>query len=151
MFWKKYRIKKIQYKKAEYNGRSVTLLSGHMGYKGSIQILVNEVPKGEDFVFRKIGVFLFAEKEGFVEIYRHDIGSTDGFAGREITLNVEGEEKTFKGSLWDPTGFDDMGEIPEYRSVSITDDPKVMETGYTFYSGYVTKKVYDKLAKKLRI
>jgi len=145
---KKFKIKKVKYKPATYNGKPVRLLSGHMVYSGTIQVLVNEVPKASDFEFKRIGKFLFAERDGFVKIFKHEPGSKDGFGGWELTLNVGGDRITYKGCLWDPMGFDDMSNVPEYRSVSITDDPEVMKVGYTFYSGYVTKKLYEKLCKK---
>ena len=125
------------------------LISGHLTYTGSLQVLVDKKTDAESRVYKKYGKYLYAEDDGFVSVYLHNPGSTQGFAGEKIKLNVEDEEKTFTGSLWDPTGYDDTSGLPEYRSVSLTDDPQVMEKGFTFWHAYITKFLYEELCKKV--
>lgn len=126
-------------------GMPCTSISGHRGYSGSLQLLLDKRPVFEDYTFKRYGNMFFAENEGFVRVFLHRPGTTKGFAGSEYTLNFEEGPETFKGSLWDPTQFDDTSKIPEYRAVSITDEKDVMEKGYTFYAGYVIKKLYNEL------
>ena len=125
------------------------IINGHLCYQGSLQLLLNYVPGHRDFLFKRCGNYFFAEQEGFVSVFLYKARGTQGFAGREITLNIEGAgEITFKGSLWDPTSFDDTSGLPEYRAVSLTDKKEVMERGHTFYAGYVTKELYEELMRK---
>ena len=125
------------------------LISGHLTYSGTLQVLVDK--KIDTGVYKKYGAYLYAENDGFVSVYLHKPGTTQGFAGAKITLNIEGEQKTFKGSLWEPTGFDNTSILPEYRSISLTDDLEVMKRGHTFWHAYVTKSLYEELCKKVNV
>ena len=127
------------------------LISGHLNYSGTLHVLVDKRVNVENRVYKKYGKYLYSEDDGFVSVYLHNPGSTRGFAGAKNTLNVEGEQKTFVGSLWDPTGYDDTTGLPEYRSVSLTDDPQVMEKGFTFFHAYVTKSLYEELCEKIGV
>lgn len=113
-------------------------------YNGTLELLVDKIPKVE---FEQKGLFYYGEKDGYVEVYKHEPGSTRGFAGRDITLKFkDGSEKTFHGSLWDPFG------IPKelnWFNVSITEDPKVFEKGWTYYGGKITIDLAKKLIEKL--
>lgn len=146
----KYKILDIQWKEASLYGHPCTLISGHLGYSGSLQLLLDRRPALEDFTFKRYGNMFFAEVDSFVRIFRHEPGTTKGFAGSEYTLKFEDGEHTFKGSLWDPTSFDNTSGVPEYRAVSITDDKDIMKKGYTFYAGYITKKLYDELMELVK-
>jgi len=145
----KYRILDVQWKKAEIYGMPCTLIAGHRGYSGSLQLLLDKRPLLEDFTFKKYGNMFFAEVDGFVRVFLHEPGTTKGFAGSEWILNFEDGPKTFKGCLWEPTEFNDTSKVPEYRAVSITDDKEVMKRGHTFGAGYVTKELYDELLEKV--
>lgn len=127
-------------------GTKCNTLSGHRAYQYTLKILVDEIPHDE-MVFKKYGPFLYAEKEGFVRIYKHEPGTTNGFAGRTIALNVEGRPMAFTGSLWDPMSYRQQKEnnVPSYRACSVTTKQRVMELGYTFYAGYLTKQLYYNL------
>ena len=110
------------------------ILHGNKVYPGSLHLLVDEIPK---VIYKKIGNYFYGEKDGFVSLYEHQKGTTDGFAGRTITLDIEGVgKKDFKGSLWDP--FDLPDDIPKFFNVSITTDPEAMEIGHTFMAGKIT-------------
>ena len=139
------KIIRTQYRSSTLFGKPCKTIAGHMKYDGKLQLLVDEMPKLASMEFKRYPPFLFAEQEGFVRIYEHKPGTKDGFAGREIQLNVEGELILFKGDLWDPMGFSDVSHVPEYRAVSITTESEVMAHGFTFYAGYVVKQLYDKL------
>lgn len=128
------------------------LLIGPYSYSGQLQLLLDEEPAWDEFVFRKYGPFLFASLDGFVRVYVHKPGTRAGFAGRTITLNVEGEKKDFHGSLWDPISLRDApDDLPQFRSVSITADPKVMKRGYTFGAAYMLKSIFETLAQEAEV
>ncbi|MGD2065841.1 MAG: hypothetical protein PVI43_01560 [Candidatus Bathyarchaeota archaeon] len=137
-------ILKSKYKESLLYGKPCKTIAGHLKYDGMIQLLVDEIPHNE-MVFRWYGKFLYAEKYGYVRVYHHKPGTKDGFAGRSITININGNKTTFNGDLWDPTGFSKMESVPEYRAVCITEDLAAYNRGYTFYAGYVTKELYEKI------
>jgi len=130
-----------------YNG----LMSGHLTYNGYLQVLVDKRPDKDERVYKRYGDYLYSENDGFVSTYKHEKGTTEGFAGAVITLNIEGKQTTFKGSLWDATGYDDTSGLPEYRAISLTDDPEVMKKGHMFWHSYITKSLYEDLCKKVKI
>ncbi len=140
------KIKKSKWKPVDekFNGG---ILSGHLTYNGTLQLLVDKIPEVE---YERIGNYFYGEKDGYCSVYEYQKGSTDGFAGRTITLKIKGGGNVdFKGSLWDPMLKPE--NIPEYRHISITTDAEVFERGYTFYGGKITTKLWDKLLKKLKV
>jgi len=123
------------------------ILHGNQSYNGTLQLLVDEIPH-DKMKFKKIGRFFYAEKDGYCRVYEHKNGTTDGFAGRTITLDIDGVgEMDFKGSLWDPWECPDT--IPKYFNISVTIDPKAMETGHTFYSGKITWALAEEIIDSL--
>lgn len=121
------------------------ILHGNLSYNGSLHLLVDEIP---DVKFKKIGNFFYGEKDGYVRLYEHKRGTTQGFAGRTITLDIEGVgEMDFHGCLWDP--FECPKEIPKHFCIGITTEPGVMEKGYTFYSGKITWELAQKIINSI--
>jgi len=125
--------------------------TGNMIYQGSLHLLVDYVPK---VTFKKIGNFFYGENEGYVRLYKHEPGTKDGFAGRTITLNIEGVgEMDFKGCLWDPFSIPD--DIPKFFCVGITTDPKVFDRGFTYTAGKITwelaKEIIDSLGVDVKL
>ncbi len=122
------------------------LQTGNVAYNGSLHLLVDKIP---EVVFKKMGDYLYGENEGYVRLYHYQKGTTRGFAGRTITLDLEGfGEMDFVGSLWDPMGpLPD--NIPKFFSVGITEDPEDMERGNTFMAGKITwdlaKSTFDSI------
>ena len=46
--------------------------------------------------------YFIGQDNGFYKAFKHRPGTTDGFAGREITLELDtGKQRTFKGDIWD--------------------------------------------------
>ena len=126
-----------------YNGG---IICGHLTYNGKLQLLVDEIP---DLEFERIGDYFYGEKEGYCNVYQYQKGTTNSFGGRTITLKIKGcGEIDFKGSLWDPHSC--PNNIPQHRHVSITTLTDVFERGFTFQSGKITKKLFDKITKKLK-
>ena len=140
-----YKILDIQWRESLWQGKPIKSISGHLVYNGTLELLLDKVPELKDFTFKRYGKFFYAEKDCFVKIYKYMPGSTDGFAGREVTLKFDDTgEITFKGSLWDPMSYTETikNGVPEYRAIAVTDEKEVMERGYTFYSAYITKELY---------
>lgn len=66
-------------------------------YNGSLELLVDKIPEAE-VKFEKFGLFYYGEKNGYVSVYKHEPGSTKGFAGRKIILKMkDGTSETFNG------------------------------------------------------
>lgn len=107
-----------------------------------LELLVDKIPQTSEMCYKRFGSYFYAEKDGYVSCYMHDPGTTQGFAGREFKLNVDGEIREFKGSLWDDYPDKSSG-VPEYESVSITSEKKVFDIGHTFYAGKIIKELYD--------
>lgn len=121
-------ILEVRFKDDETN-----YLHGKNVMRGEVQVLIDEFPKRK--IFKRKGNYLISENDGLVTIYEHQHGTTDGFAGRTITLDIENEGSvTFKGSLWDP--FSLPKDLHVYH-VSITDSTDVWERGHTFYAGKI--------------
>lgn len=107
----------------------------------ALEILVDKIPK--DLKYKRYGNDIYAEKDGYVSHYFLVPRSKGGFANRSIKINVDGFKEVFKGTLWDADPSDPR--VPKYERVRITDDPIVMERGYTFYSGKITEELFDKI------
>ena len=127
------------------------IATGNMVYPGSLHLLVDEIPK---VIFKKMGHFFYGEADGYVRLYKHEKGTTDGFGGRTITLNIEGVgEMDFKGCLWDPFSIPD--DIPKFFCVGITTDPKAFERGHTYTAGKITwglaKEIIDSLGVDVKL
>ena len=135
------------------SGRA-TMIHGCCRCNGTIQLLVDKIPTEKELRYRVInsdgnivskGKYYFAELDGYVSVYLHQAGTTDGFAGHEFKLTFEdGETRIFKGCLWD--AWSRGVDVPEYFGVSITEDPEVFERGHTFYAGYITSELLKEIS-----
>lgn len=133
--------------KAEWKDSDMRILHGDLSYKGSLDLLVDEIPEIE---FEQIGNYFYGEKDGLVKCYKHIPGTKDGFGGRTITIKFkDGPTLDFKGCLWDPFSLSD--KIPKHFCVGITTDPEVMERGYTFYAGKITWKLAQEIFESLNV
>ena len=70
--------------KSKWKHSKIKILNNGCAYNGELELLVDKIPEVE---FEEYGFFYYGEKDGYVKVYEHEPGSTDGFAGREITLN----------------------------------------------------------------
>lgn len=119
------------------------VLHGGYEYNYQFKILVSRMIKRDEFKFKKSGSYYYAEKNGFFQIFEHEPGTKDGFAGSTIALNMGSEIKTFEGSLWDPFTVPD--DLKVFVCVSITDSEDDFNRGYTFVAGKITKKLFNKI------
>jgi len=136
---------------AKWENTKMNILHGNTVYPGSLHLLVDEIP---DVIFKKIGNFFYGEKDGYVQLYEHKKGTKNGFAGRTITLDIEGVgAMDFVGCLWDP--YECPSTVPKHFAVGITTDPEVIKRGHTYYSGKITwdlaKETLDSLGVDVQL
>lgn len=116
----------------------------------SLKVLLSRVPKEDEFVYTKTkdGLY-FAETHGICRFFSYTQPGR-GFGGRVFTILLEnGEHVDLKGP-WSSGSYamNQYGFGP-CMEVSITDDPKVWERGYTFWAGsMLVSAVLSKLEEK---
>ncbi len=121
---------------------------------GKLQLLLDEYP---NFIYQQRGSYFYATDGDFISVYEWEPGTTDGFAGREMVLNMtDGTQKKFNGSLWIPSCIVNPSRttsqgIPRFCSVSITTKPDVIEHGRTFYSSGLSIARYIALRSSLGV
>ena len=133
--------------KAKILNAGMNFISGKNVTKGTLNMLIDEYPS---FVYHQIGNYFYAEtKDGFVSVYEYIPGSTDGFGGAEITLEMaDGSSKSFKGSLWSPFSVKNPN-VPDYKPAGITNDPDAYDRGYTFRSCDLTPGLYAEIISSI--
>jgi hypothetical protein len=112
-----------------------------------LQILVDKIPKFESLVYKRKQVgyqWLFlAEKEGYVKFFVWSgKGNDRGFDGMSIPIKVLINRKvrrvTLKGPWSSHCGVMNLAGFPHSMEVSIIDNPRYFEQGYTFMAGAIT-------------
>lgn len=107
-------------------------------------ILVDEIPKDlvYDVHIEERGALFLGEKDGYVSYFSHsaDLEKNDGgFYGDCFTIKLRnGEEVTLKGPWSSRSGVMNKFFQTKCIEVGITDEPSVMDRGYTYMSGNVT-------------
>jgi len=103
----------------------------------TLEVLVDKIPDYDSLVYDQKGSSYFAEKDGYVNFF-HYKNPGEGYGGHKFTINVNGEQKDLYGP-WS-SNSEAMCQAGFQRSVdvSLTDDPKVMEKGHTFYGAHLT-------------
>lgn len=103
----------------------------------TLEVLVDKIPDNESLVYEQKGNSYFAEKEGYVSFFYYS-RPDEGYGGTVFTINTKGGLKDLHGP-WS-SNSEAMYQAGFQRSVnvSITDDPKAFERGYTFNAGYLT-------------
>lgn len=103
----------------------------------TLEVLVDKIPDNDSLVYEQKGNSYFAEKDGYVNFFYYS-RPDEGYGGRVFTINTKGGLKDLHGP-WS-SNSEAMYQEGFQRSVnvSITDDPKAFERGYTFNAGYLT-------------
>lgn len=112
-----------------------------------LKLLVDHIPT--DLVYDQKGNSYFAEKDGFVDFYYYQ-SPGEGFGGRKFDLNMkDGSVKSLYGP-WSSNSkaMFDAG-FPDSIDVSITDEQKCWERGYTFFAGNITLDLFKQACKKI--
>lgn len=103
----------------------------------TLEVLVDKIPDHNSLVYEQKGNSYFAEKDGYVNFFYYQRPG-EGYGGRKFTINVNGEQKDLIGP-WS-SNSESMFQAGFQRSidVSLTDDPKAFEKGYSFNAAHFT-------------
>lgn len=103
----------------------------------TLEVLVDKIPDNDSLIYEQKGTSYLAEKEGYVSFF-HYSGPGGGYGGSKFTINTKDGLKDLYGP-WsgNSLGMEQAG-FPKTVNVSLTDDPKAFEKGYTFYSAHLT-------------
>lgn len=109
----------------------------------TLQILVDKMPDLKDLRYQEKEGIYYAECDGYVSFYYY-VRPDDGFGGRHFHITMEnGEEKVLKGPWSSNAGSVNRVGFGPCVDVSIIDDPRSYDRGYTFYAGHVTHKFIE--------
>jgi hypothetical protein len=118
------------------------------------QILVDGTPKLEDYRFQKHGNLYYAELDGSVSIFWWNGKPGEGYAGGSFDIIMaDGEPVTLKGPfssnsmVFNALSARGAEGIKPMMTVEVTDDPAVLERGFTFHSGHITAELGKQAAE----
>ena len=119
-------------------------LNGHR-----LEILVDKIPDESDMRFKEKNGLYYAEKDEYVRFYYWSgKGNDGGFYGREWEITMEdGSKRVLKGAWSSRSGVINKFFKP-CMEVSIIDDKKAFERGYTFYAGAITIDLAKEVVRK---
>lgn len=112
----------------------------------TLEVLVDKIPDRDSLVYDQKGSFYFAEKDGYVSFF-HYSRPGEGYGGRKFTINVNGKQKYLIGPWSSNSVSMEQAGFQRTANVSLTDDPKVMEKGYTFYGANLTFEKFEEACK----
>lgn len=127
------------------NGRIQTWMDSYRPHR--LEILVDKLPDYQTRVYDVIreasgASSYFHNDDGYISFMRHNPSDEHGYDGQKFTLNLsDGTVETIKGP-WSsgPSYMEHLFGVLAV-DVSITDEPKTFEKGYTFYAGHVTEDI----------
>ncbi|MDY6764483.1 MAG: hypothetical protein SV377_02165 [Halobacteria archaeon] len=105
-----------------------------------LEVLVDETPERSDLRFEHDEGLWVAIEDGYVQYFAYSGNGNDGgFSGRcfEI-MTTEDEQVTLRGPWSSRAGCVNQRRFGPVVDVRLTDDPAVLERGYTFTSGTLT-------------
>jgi len=116
-----------------------------------IELLVDKIPERSEMRFQRKDNCWFAELGGYVEYFGWTPPNNNGgYYGRHFDIIME---NGFKITLLGPwsSRSSEMNKLRFTPSleVSITDDLKVFNRGYTFYAGVVTVELLQPALRKM--
>jgi len=107
----------------------------------TLEILVDKLPDRSELHFECRNGLYFAESDGYVSFIskKDPTIPDDGFGGAHQTLIMQDRTVlSFKGGWSSRAGVANKLGFTECMDVSLTDEPKSWERGYTFLAGHVT-------------
>lgn len=115
----------------------------------TLEILVDKIPDNDSLIYEQKGSSYFAEKDGFVSFFYYNEPGR-GYGGRIFTINTKDGKKDLIGP-WSSNSkaMKDSGFMDSV-GVSITDDPKVMEKGFTFFAGHITYELFVETCNSIK-
>ena len=104
-----------------------------------LHVLVDREPKLSDFKFECKRHYYFAEHDGFVQFFAHDIKDHGGFGGDEFELNMKDGSVVKLVGPWSSrcSVMNKLGFTPSFE-VDYVADPIAWDKGYTFVAGAMT-------------
>jgi len=105
-----------------------------------LEVLVDEIPDRSELRFEHEDRIWCGIKDGFVSYFAWSgDGNGGGYCGQcfEVTT-TDGEEVTLKGPWSSRAGCVNQRSFGPVVDVRLTDDPTVLERGYTFRGGALT-------------
>lgn len=122
-----------------------------------LKILVDKMPDHDKRIYKVKSYSggrraFFSSTEGLVNFFLHNPKDEKGYAGRVFTAKLEdGSEVKVKG----PWSSNYMFMSEEFgvpcTDITITDDPKVWERGYTFYGSNITVELAIEACKMIGV
>jgi hypothetical protein len=110
----------------------------------NLEILVDKMPEVSELRYKYRCGLYYAELDGYVSFYSYT-SPGEGFDGRIFNITMEnGEKKSLHGPWSSRAAVMNSAGFGPCLDVSITDDLKSYERGYTFYSGHVTLDLIEK-------
>lgn len=103
----------------------------------TLEVLVDNIPDNDSLVYEQKGNSYFAEKDGYISFF-HYSGPGEGYGGRKFTINTKDGFKDLYGPWSSNSVAMEQAGFPKTINVSLTDDPKAYEKGYTFYAAHLT-------------
>lgn len=112
-----------------------------------LQVLVDKIPKLDEMVYEERNGIYYSENGGYTH-YLYYKSPGDGFGGSVFNLKMkEGSTRNLVGPWSSRAGCVNAQKFGFIMDVSITDDPKVFERGYTFIAGAITLDLALEAAK----
>ena len=106
----------------------------------TLQVLVDEIPDRSELRFQNEDELWVGIDNGYVEYFAYSgDGNDGGYSGRcfEVTM-ADGEQVTLKGPWSSRAGIVNKSRFGPVVDVRITDNPAVLDKGFTFTSGALT-------------
>lgn len=103
----------------------------------TLKVLVDNIPDHDSLVYDQKGNSYFAEKDGYVNFFYYQRAG-EGYGGYKFTINVNGEQKDLYGPWSSNSEAMFQAGFQRTVDVSLTDDPKAFEKGYSFNAAHLT-------------
>lgn len=112
-----------------------------------LQVLVDQIPSWDTLRWEKHNHIYYCISSGYVAhlFYKR---SGHGFGGSSYKLKMkDGSIAELRGPFSTRASILNYFDIVQCTDVSLTDEPKVLEKGYTYYSGCITLELAKQAAK----
>lgn len=113
------------------------------GYGNSpeLEVQVDNIPDRSEIIYQSTDnrKLWYGETDGYANFFAgHPDNPGDGYGSRKFTLQTENGEVVLTGPYSSRAGVINMKGFGPVVGVKLTDDPDVIDRGYTFLSGSIT-------------
>ena len=127
-----------------------------------LELLIDRDPPHEEFRFQHRQGLWYAAKDGVVHFFSYEPPtdgrpmtewpSHGGFGGSHFDLTMEdGSVVTLKGPWSSRASAMHFVGFPDTVEGSVTDDPAVLDRGYTFHHGAVTLELLERFIDRIEV